>query len=598
MFKKITAAVLAVIVTAAGLTGLSVTGAAEPARALSGAEFDPGNIISDAVFFNGTAMDEGRIQSWLDANIGACENGNCLNVKRIDTTSRGADAMCGAYAGAAGERVSRVLAKVSRACGINPQVLLVTLQKEQSLVSGSIARAPSVARLDRAMGYACPDTANGGCDPSYAGVYNQLYRAAWQFKRYANPAGTSNFFTWFRPGTTAAVHYNPNAACGTKPVAIKNQATANLYYYTPYTPNPAALANLNGTGDACSAYGNRNFWVYFTNWFGSPTGGDSRRYDPVGSLDSAVSRAPGVVSVAGWALDPDSLSALQVHVYVDGRPRKVLTADRSRPDVALHYPRWGAARGFSGEIEVAAGTRSVCAYAINTGPGANSLLGGRCSTVTVAAADPFGSLDRVQGVAGGVQVRGWAGDRDTRDPLSVHVYVDGRLSQRITTDQRRSDVSRVHPDISPVAGFDVVVPASAGQHQVCAYGINVGRGVNTLLGSCVRVTVPSSDPFGSVDSVTPTGPGSATVTGWAIDPDTAAPVSVHVYVDGVPARTALADGRRTDVGRAHPWAGSAHGFSTTLTGLASGSRTVCVYGINVGPGQNSLVGGRCSVVRV
>jgi len=46
-----------------------------------------------------------------------------------------------------------------------------------------------------------------------------------------------------------------------------------LYYYTPYVPNKAALDNLYGTGDACSAYGNRNFWRFYHDWFGSPIGG-------------------------------------------------------------------------------------------------------------------------------------------------------------------------------------------------------------------------------------------------------------------------------------------------------------------------------------
>jgi hypothetical protein len=55
-------------------------------------------------------------------------------------------------------------------------------------------------------------------------------------------------------------------------VFIENQATAGLYNYTPYTPNDAALNNMYGTGDACSSYGNRNFWRIYTDWFGNPNG--------------------------------------------------------------------------------------------------------------------------------------------------------------------------------------------------------------------------------------------------------------------------------------------------------------------------------------
>lgn len=138
------------------------------------------------------------------------------------------------------------------------------------------------------MGYGCPDdpTKPGWCDPRFGGLSNQLYRAAWQFQRYANPPGTSNFFTWFPVAATTAVRYHPNADCGSSAVRIQNKATAALYYYTPYQPNASALATMNGLGDSCSAYGNRNFWRFFRDWFGSPTGAE----EPSATEASAVYR--------------------------------------------------------------------------------------------------------------------------------------------------------------------------------------------------------------------------------------------------------------------------------------------------------------------
>ena len=584
MLKKITAVLLAVVVTAAGLTGLSVTSGAAPAQALSGSEFDPGNIVSDAVFFNGTAMDEGQIQSWLDSRIGACRNGNCLNVKRLDTASRPADAMCGAYAGAAGERVSRILAKVSRACGINPQVLLVTLQKEQSLVSGDIAKGPSDARLDRAMGYACPDNVGGVCDPSYAGVYNQLYRAAWQFKRYANPAGTSNFFTWFRPGTTAAVQYNPNAACGTKQVTIRNQATANLYYYTPYTPNAAALTALRGTGDACSAYGNRNFWVYFNDWFGSPTAGSA----PQGALD-VVSAGRESVRVAGWAFDRASAASIDVHVYVDGTGYPV-RADRSRPDVGAAYPAKGPAHGFDAVLPARPGAREVCVHAIGLAGAGGTLLG--CRTVQVTAASPVGALDGVTAAPGGVRVNGWALDPETAGPIPVHVYANG-AGRVLRADQSRPDIGRAYPAAGPLHGFSATIPTAGGRQDVCTYAINQGAGDNTSLG-CRAVTAVGSGQVGSLDGVTATSTG-IDVDGWALDGDTAAAVPVHVYVDGQ-GRVLTAGQRRADIGRAYPAWGADHGFRASIA-AAPGAHTVCAYAINVGAGTGNTTLG-CRTVTV
>lgn len=233
-----------------------------PAQAADLSQFRPGNIISDRVFFNSGSMNEGQVQSFLNARVPSCASGYvCLKNYSQNTWTRPADRYCpGTYAGGSGEPAARIIVKVAAACGINPQVLIVTLQKEQGLVT---LTAPSSGRYQIAMGFACPDTA--ACDSQYYGFFNQVYSAARQFKVYGN----STTFTWYAPGRVANVRYNPDASCGSSPVYIENQATANLYYYTPYQPNAAALAAGYGTGNGCSAYGNRNFYNYFTDWFGS-----------------------------------------------------------------------------------------------------------------------------------------------------------------------------------------------------------------------------------------------------------------------------------------------------------------------------------------
>lgn len=252
---------LALIAASLGI-GLS---AAPRAHAADLSQFRAGNIISDAVFFDSTALNDAQIQDFLNSKVSRCESGyTCLKSYRQTTSSRGGDAMCSAYQGASNESAASIIGKVARACGISPKVLIVTLQKEQALIVDS---SPSTRQYNVAMGYACPDTAP--CDTQYYGFYNQVYNAAHQFKRYANPAGTSKFFTWYTPGATATVQWNPNANCGSGRVYIENQATADLYYYTPYQPNAAALRAVYGNGDNCSTYGNRNFFAYFTDWFGS-----------------------------------------------------------------------------------------------------------------------------------------------------------------------------------------------------------------------------------------------------------------------------------------------------------------------------------------
>lgn len=234
------------------------------AYAANGADFNPGNIISDAVFFDGTALSSGQIQSFLESQVPNCRSGyTCLKDYRQSTPTRAAvSSLCSQYTGAANELASEIIAKVGQACGISQKVLLVLLQKEQILVTDDW---PVDVQYKSATGYACPDTAP--CDSQYYGFFNQVYSAAKQFKNYAaNPNGWN-----YVAGRVNTVLFNPNRACGSSDIYIANQATAGLYIYTPYQPNGAALANLYGYGDSCSAYGNRNFWRIFTDWFGNPS---------------------------------------------------------------------------------------------------------------------------------------------------------------------------------------------------------------------------------------------------------------------------------------------------------------------------------------
>lgn len=232
-----------------------------PAADLS--RFNPGNIISDEVFFNASTMGEEAIAAFLRARVPNCQSGYvCLKDFAQNTNSKAADSYCAGYAGAANESAARIIDKVAKSCGINPQALLVTLQKEQGLVTHTW---PSEWRYTAAMGQGCPDTA--ACDARYYGFQNQVYGAARQFKIYAE----GRYFTYYAPGKTWNILYHPNRNCGTGAVFISNKATAGLYYYTPYQPNAAALRAGYGEGDSCSSYGNRNFYQYFTDWFGSTT---------------------------------------------------------------------------------------------------------------------------------------------------------------------------------------------------------------------------------------------------------------------------------------------------------------------------------------
>ena len=175
---------LPVLAAAVLVLGLPAT-APQQAQAADLANFDPGLIISDSVFYDAGAMSAAQVQTFLDARGAGCvaTSGNtCLKDFRQTTATRAADARCtGTYTGASNETAAQIIAKVAVACGINPQVLLVTLQKEQGLVTATAGRSAAV--YQKAMGYGCPDTAP--CDALYYGFFNQVYNAAHQFQNYA-----------------------------------------------------------------------------------------------------------------------------------------------------------------------------------------------------------------------------------------------------------------------------------------------------------------------------------------------------------------------------------------------------------------------------
>ncbi|MFK4805821.1 hypothetical protein ACI3KX_08135 [Microbacterium sp. ZW CA_36] len=591
MVSLIAALLLVPGTASAGQAGLEPAAAAADAvpgmvvKSADLSQFQPGNIISDAKFTDRGTMSEAQIQQFLQSKVPACQSGYvCLKDWYDTSRTTNADAMCGAYAGGIRERASAIIYKVAQACGINPQVILVMLQKEQGLVTHTW---PSDWRYTIAMGQGCPDTA--ACDTRYYGFFNQVYGAAWQLKRYANPPGTSQYFTWYAPGKTWNVRWHPNEGCGSSPVYIQNQSTANLYYYTPYQPNAAALRAGYGEGDACSSYGNRNFFQYFTDWFGSTQQVNS----PFGNVELIEAR-PGEFRVAGWAADLDTTAPIAVHVYA-GSQGTAFTADLERADVGAAYPAVGSRHGFDVRVPaVGAGSTNICVYGMNVGGGANVLIA--CLASEAMSGSPVGKLDPVKVVDGGVEVSGWAIDPDTTGPTSVHVYVDA-AGTAVNAGTARSELATTYPAYGTAHGFTAKLTAAPGARTVCAYAINTGPGGTTSLG-CQTVTVSGSAdlgraPFGNFEALSVSG-STATASGWAIDPDTTAPIRIHLYV-GATGTEYVADRVRADVAAAYPASGTNHGFVETVA-LPVGTAQVCAYAINNGAGGHTLLGCRSATV--
>lgn len=232
--------------------------------------FVAGHIIDDGVFTNTISMSVADIQNFLNSKVPACDTYGTQMYNSWQTRAQFAATIgqhtpftCLKDYNENGRSAARIIFDTAQQYQINPQVLLVLLQKEQALVTDSW---PYATQYQRATGYRCPDTAP--CDSLYFGFSNQLKQAANMFHQImvASPY-------WYTPYILGNnfIRYSPTVSCGGSNVYIENRATQALYNYTPYQPNQASLDAGWGSASSCGAYGNRNFYLYFTSWFGSTT---------------------------------------------------------------------------------------------------------------------------------------------------------------------------------------------------------------------------------------------------------------------------------------------------------------------------------------
>lgn len=231
--------------------------------------FKAGNIMSDYVMGNYNTMNESQIQNFLNSKnscnkgvsgggyIGAGNDygvtfnyGATYGDKYYHYHANNNKYICLGNERFNGKTAAHIIYRAAQDYRINPQVLLVLLQKEQSLITDQWPNTNYQYRS--ATGYGCPDTAP--CNSEYYGLENQIRNAADLFRKVLD-----NDYNPYHSGRTAYIQYNPNAGCGGSNVYIENRATAALYRYTPYQP---------GGSGSCAAYGNRNFYDYFTDWFG------------------------------------------------------------------------------------------------------------------------------------------------------------------------------------------------------------------------------------------------------------------------------------------------------------------------------------------
>lgn len=115
--------------------------------------------------------------------------------------------------------------------------------------------------------------------------------------------------------------------------------------------------------------------------------------------------------------------------------------------------------------------------------------------------DPVAALDTCVGKEGGISLTGWAYDWDSPyESLQIEVYLQNALVYRGVANVERSDVNKnVSGDIGNYHGFNLWIPADAGNYSYSVYAVNVGAGNDKII-DFGFLTVPAGDKDGPVIS--------------------------------------------------------------------------------------------------
>lgn len=249
---------------------------------LAFAEFNPDYIISDQELVDYNSMSLSQVQRFLEDKGGALPWYFATDTDGITRTA------------------AEIIWRVSQVHKISPKVILVTLQKEQSLIMDF---TPLPSQYEWATGYGVCDACSYS-DPNiqkYKGFATQVDSTAGWKRWYLD-----NVFiqTWLKqPGQTYLID--------TYQITPINLATASFYTYTPH---------YNG---------NYNFWKIWQDWFGKffPDGTVLKEKDGPGIwlVQRGLKRAFTSYSAFVSRYSPEKLitiSASELENYETGVPIK------------------------------------------------------------------------------------------------------------------------------------------------------------------------------------------------------------------------------------------------------------------------------------
>jgi Domain of unknown function (DUF1906) len=161
---------------------------------------------------------------------------------------------------------------------------------------------------------------------------------------------------------------------------------------------------------------------------------------------------------------------------------------------------------------------------------------------------------------------------------------------------------------------DPVVPASAwtphqrihqykGGHNETYGGVTINIDNDSVDGATVGEATlpptPEENPIGALDLAAASGPGQVRIKGWAMDANAPTePLGIRLVIGGREGEPGVASYElgqvanlpRRDVRLQYPEAGGRHGFDLSLPTVKSGRQRVCVYALDIEPGEDTLLG--------
>ncbi|MEU5867064.1 fibronectin type III domain-containing protein [Nonomuraea sp. NPDC047529] len=280
--------------------------------------------------------------------------------------------------------------------------------------------------------------------------------------------------------------------------------------------------------------------------------------DPVGAITGLDLSDDGQIEVTGWAIDPDTADPIQVRIFDDGRLVTTVTADRPLDeDVLARYPAHGPDHGFAARVPASAGqgVHSVTVVAVNSATGTDQQVGQQYYVAPADATAPAVSFvvraaEARVSLSNAGEARPWV----RFESMEVPSGGEGRW------------VAHGALYLPNTFLYKQLKPDTLYRFRISAYNYR-----STAEPVVFEQRTPRrADPVGALTELSWSGGDTLTLSGWAIDRDTEAPIQVRILEDGKVIATVTADAPLTDdVAAEYSDYGPGHAFTTSVPAPAA-----------------------------